>query len=694
MIELDNLCMHCMGQLNHSNEICPHCGADPALNVNAANQLECGTILAGTYLVGCVLGQGGFGITYIGLDLNLNQKVAIKEYYPAGFVTREGQTRTLVVPLPGKRMELFERGKEKFLNEAQILAKFSDEPSIVDVRGFFLENGTAYIVMKFVEGVPLNQYANQNGGKLPAKEVLKMMEPLFSSLSKVHAEGLLHRDISPDNIMRKKNGTLVLIDFGAARQMSIDGEHSNTINVKHGFAPEEQYRTHGEQGPWTDVYALCATIYRLTTGVTPQQALDRAMSDVPLLPPNKLGADFTPAQQQAILHGLAVRASRRTQSIEQLCDELKSLSVQQQNEDNNDGLLPGHERVKPVKRDKQKTAWWKSKYALSALTAVLVLLIGLPLLISKKQSADSEKVETQIAAAVETEAPAQPTPDLNPLPDVGSAFYGHLAAGTQYSAALNLDGTVSVYGGNNSEIHASGWHDIVQIAGYGDLLVGLCADGTVVATGTDTEHLTGEYQSWQNIQAIEAGYQSVSALDASGYVLYDGTNYQDLNECENWRNISLLVRGDEHMVGVTADGKLLDAGMNNVGQRDVAGISNVLDAATSCQSTYILKRDGTVQIVGGNPEYEEGQASAANWIGVIAISSGDRHVIGLRVDGFVLKGGDNEYGQCNVDGWRNIIAICAGHRHTIALDRNGVLHMTGSNKYGQTTGDGDTILRD
>ena len=318
------ICLHCMGQLDHPDEVCPHCGADPKETFNAPNQLECGSILAGTYLVGCVLGQGGFGITYIGLDLNLNLKVAIKEYYPEGYVTREGQTRATVIPLPGERKALFEHGKERFVSEAKTLAIFGDDPAIVGVRAFFFENGTAYIVMNFVEGETLKEYVKLRGGKLPAREVFAMMEPLFASLSKVHEAGLLHRDISPDNIMRRKNGSLILLDFGAARQMSIDGEHSNTINVKHGFAPEEQYRTHGEQGPWTDVYALCATIYRLTTGVTPQQALDRAMSDAPLLPPSQLGAALSAKQEQALLHGLAIRADQRTRSIEQLKVELKS----------------------------------------------------------------------------------------------------------------------------------------------------------------------------------------------------------------------------------------------------------------------------------------------------------------------------------------------------------------------------------
>ncbi len=157
--------------------------------------------------------------------------------------------------------------------------------------------------------------------------MLGFIKPLCASLARVHEAGLLHRDISPDNIIIKKNGMPVLLDFGAARQISMTGEHSNTINVKHGFAPEEQYRTHGEQGPWTDVYALAATIYRLTTGVNPPQALDRLTSDTPITQPNRLGADLTPAQEAAVLHGLAVRASDRISSMDQFLHELSLTTV-------------------------------------------------------------------------------------------------------------------------------------------------------------------------------------------------------------------------------------------------------------------------------------------------------------------------------------------------------------------------------
>ena len=327
MFTPETTCLCCFQELHEPKGVCPYCGCNNATISNEAHQLEAGSILVGTYLIGKVLGQGGFGITYVGWDLNLEIKVAIKEYYPEGCVTRDTHTHVTVLTYAGTKDVFFQKGKERFVGEARSLAKFSGDSGVVGVRAFFYENGTAYIVMDFVDGETLKAYAARVGGRMPASQVLSLFQPLIRSLARVHESGLLHRDISPDNIMLKPDGTLALLDFGAARQISVAGEHSNTINVKHGFAPEEQYRTRGEQGPWTDVYALCATIYRLTTGVTPTEALDRMANDEPLAPPNAYGADFTPEQEAALMHGLALRANARTRDLRQLTEELYAVSA-------------------------------------------------------------------------------------------------------------------------------------------------------------------------------------------------------------------------------------------------------------------------------------------------------------------------------------------------------------------------------
>ena len=216
MLKPEETCMCCFAQLTKPKGVCPKCGCDNAAVYNEAHQLECGSILAGTYLIGKVLGQGGFGITYIGWDLNLDIKVAIKEYYPEGCVTRDAHTHISVLTYAGPKEAYFQKGKERFVNEAKALAKFPGDSGVVGVRTFFYENGTAYIVMDFVEGETLKAYAQRRGGKLPAAEVLSLFQPIFRSLARVHDSGLLHRDISPDNLMLKTDGTLALLDFGAA----------------------------------------------------------------------------------------------------------------------------------------------------------------------------------------------------------------------------------------------------------------------------------------------------------------------------------------------------------------------------------------------------------------------------------------------------------------------------------------------
>jgi serine/threonine protein kinase len=268
-----------------------------------------------------MLGEGGFGITYIGWDLNLDLKVAIKEYYPSGFVTRETTSATTVQPFSGSQGDFFLKGRDKFINEAKSLAKFFALPGIVAVKDYFLENGTAYIVMEYIEGKTMKGYLAEMGGKLPAAQVFDMLKPVMPSLSKVHQSGMIHRDISPDNIMLSDEGGMKLLDFGAAREFDGSGSKSLSVMLKPGFAPEEQYRSKGVQGPWTDVYALCATMYRCITGVTPTESNERVIED-DLKPPSALGAYIGAAQEAALMRGLAVFAKDRCQSIQELYDAL------------------------------------------------------------------------------------------------------------------------------------------------------------------------------------------------------------------------------------------------------------------------------------------------------------------------------------------------------------------------------------
>lgn len=314
---LDTLCLSCMKDAGEKFEHCPFCGA-PASIENQFHQLVPKSVLNGRFVVGKTLGQGGFGITYAGYDITTDTKVAIKEFYPDGGVARQKDLYTILPYSEKKTEELFADGKTKFLKEAQKLVQFANIEGIVQVKDYFEENGTAYIVMEYVEGPTLIQYLNKLGQPILPSDLYALLTPIFNALEQVHAQGILHRDISPDNIIVSPS-VAKLLDFGAARDFSLLGEKSNTINIKAGYAPEEQYLTHGKQGPWTDVYALCATCYRAVTGKTPSSSIERLSGDN-LVPPSTLSVNVTPAIEQVLLKGMAVRKENRYQSVKELRD--------------------------------------------------------------------------------------------------------------------------------------------------------------------------------------------------------------------------------------------------------------------------------------------------------------------------------------------------------------------------------------
>lgn len=319
-----NYCKFCMSRIEDTDRECPFCGRDLTTET-PAHHLAVGTILNGKFMVGEAIGEGGFGITYIGRDTKLDMKVAIKEYYPNGYANRSNTVSPSVTcGTEGERKEVFGKGLERFLREARILAKFSDEEGIVTVRDFFEENNTAYIVMEYLDGQTLKEFLKTKG-TLPAEYTIRLLMPVMQSLEKVHKQGLIHRDISPDNIMLV-NGKIKLLDFGAARNVSAIGNQSLSVMLKPGYAPEEQYRSKGVQGPWTDVYAICATMYKCITGITPDDSTQRLYSDE-LKTPTALGIDIDPMIENALMKGLSVLKKDRYQSIEELLDGFKGINV-------------------------------------------------------------------------------------------------------------------------------------------------------------------------------------------------------------------------------------------------------------------------------------------------------------------------------------------------------------------------------
>lgn len=324
---MNERCMGCMNEIDENLEFCPICGYQKNSKAREAYHLSPGTFLNDRYIIGKVLGFGGFGVTYIGYDTVLQKTMAIKEYLPGDFSTRLPDT-TQVTVFSGERTEQFLKGMRKVLDEAKRLARFQGEPGIVSIYDFFEDNQTAYIVMEYLDGETLKSRIDREG-KIPPKEAAEIVQKVINALKKVHEARIIHRDLSPDNIYLLKNGDVKVIDFGAARQAtSTQNSKSLSVLIKQGFSPEEQYGSRGVQGTWTDVYALAATYYKMLTGVTPPDAMERMAKDT-IKRPSNMGISLPKNTEAALMNALHVKIEDRTQTMEDFEKELGSESAKE-----------------------------------------------------------------------------------------------------------------------------------------------------------------------------------------------------------------------------------------------------------------------------------------------------------------------------------------------------------------------------
>ncbi len=271
------------------------------------------------YRIERLLGEGGFGLTYLALDENLHKQVAIKEYLPVDIAMRGGNAQ--VIPRTESSRNDFNWGLEAFINEARTLAKFHN-PYIVQVFRYFEANGTAYIVMEYVEGRTLRETV-QALGQLRQDEIMAILLPVMDGLMDVHGAGILHRDIKPENILIRDNGNPVLIDFGAARQALGGKSRPITAIITPGYVPIEQYSTRGNVGPWSDIYSLAAVAYFCLTRKRPEDASDRVIQDELLPAREAASAQALPGFLDAIDHGLAVSPQDRPQTLESWIQALR-----------------------------------------------------------------------------------------------------------------------------------------------------------------------------------------------------------------------------------------------------------------------------------------------------------------------------------------------------------------------------------
>ena len=684
-----NKCLGCMEDFQ--GYPCPNCGFDPGQGQKNTFSLPPQTILYGKYLVGRVLGQGGFGITYIGWDIALARKVAIKEYYPSGQVSRVPGTRSLIWSESDSAVAARQDGLEMFLKEARKMARVDDIPGVVRVRDLFRENDTAYIVMDFVEGETLKARLTRTGPMSwgQAKEIFR---PAIQAMEQVHKAGLIHRDLSPDNLMLTKDGQVFVLDLGAAKDLNVNQGASSMQVAKGGFSPYEQYTQRGGSGPWTDVYAMAATIYYTLTGKIPQPAMDRMEED--LLAWDIPNLDTLPRQAlEALKKAMVVSAKKRTQSMEELEKGLFEEWVEPEPKPEPEPspepkpkpeVKPEPEFVpKPVPEKKTK------KVVLAAAAAVAVVLSGIlwgtvlkpGTSVEPKATPPECGVETHETIMAATEAspeiatlapPEAPDDDWaldaesgttpgaepkeSPKPVKAMQQVSSIAVGYKHTVGLRKDGTVIAVGHNDDgECDVSGWSDIVAVAAGEYCTVGLRRDGTVVAVGYN-KYGQCNVSGWSDIVAVAAAARCshTVGLRSDGTVVAVGYNGNGQCDVSGWSDIVAVAAGGCHTVGLRSNGTVVAVGYNGDRECDVSGWSDIVAVAAGIGYTVGLRSDGTVVAVGDSKYGEYGQCDVSGWSDIVAVATGDKHTVGLRSDGTVVAAGWNYYGQCDVSTWSDI----------------------------------------
>ena len=673
--------------------------------------LPVNTVLAGKYLVGPVLGEGGFGITYAGYDLNMEARIAIKEYFPVELVSRDTTRRTegggsdRVISLSGEKSKTYQQGLKKYVDEARNVSQFSGTPGVVSVKDFFYENDTAYIVMEYIEGVSLKGYLKQKGGKLSEEEALAILRPVLEALEKVHEAGIVHRDISPDNIMLTLAGedgasgtapvsgqakaapsatapgssaaiygnivAVRLIDFGAARMTAKNDQKSLTIILKHGYAPEEQYRSHGEQGPWTDVYALCAVLYRMLTGTVPEPAMDRLFSDG-LKRPEELGAAVSPAVSEAIMRGLAVKKENRIQTMRELSDALYA-----------------GKKLKKTGQEKQRRIFTITALAAACILGIGIAGAGILFLAGGPKAPDAAK-----QTAGQTELAGQGGA-------VGQDGYAGQSgaegedggAGQKEAADSPEAGEASGEGAEVSLTLTENTHELgeqivwpkaeTMIAGGRQHLIFLQDDGTVLAAGSNSSGQC-DVQDWKNVAAVYASGYISAGLCTDGTVLLAGRDTLE-QAVSSWQGVTMLAIGGSHILGLTQDGRVISAGTNTDGCCETGGWEDIQSVWAVDNISYGVTSEGNVLVAGGpsviaDEEWKTVEERIASWTDIRQVVGYMDSVYGLMENGTVrCEGYVSEDKKKSVEAWENIQYLRAEQGFVAGLSRGGRLGRYGGN---------------
>ena len=380
-----NRCSKCMEEI-HSYP-CPRCKFDIASFQPKSYALAPNTILHGRYLLGVPLGQGGFGITYIAWDNKIGKAVAVKEYMPNAFASRVPGEKS-VSCYNTQALAEFRTGLEKTRRETRTLARFNELESVVKVYDCFEENDTAYIVMELLRGKTVKEILTERE-RLSFDETMRIMTPVLQTLDSMHSVGMIHRDVAPDNIFVCEDGKIKLLDFGAARVTSTSNEKTLSVILKQGYAPKEQYSGRGNQGAWTDVYAVCATMYRMLTGTTLPDSLSRTEDAAP-------DVAIPDSAKNALRKGLAVEPEKRTQSAGELLRELQKDLPQSSYAIDPRQFLDFEEKQKKRKR---------LRILLAAVAVILLAAVAVAVVTAiQKPTTTTEPDETETASLLQAEA--------------------------------------------------------------------------------------------------------------------------------------------------------------------------------------------------------------------------------------------------------------------------------------------------
>ncbi len=397
---MDKRCNNCFQFHNDDSSPCPYCGYIKGTPPKESFQLYPGTELLGRYIIGQVVGFGGFGTTYKAWDKLCNNVVAIKEYLPIGSVSRNPKESNLIVYT--EKEKVFKKGLSRFIDEAASMMRFNKCDNIVNIYNYFEVNNTGYIVMELLEGQTLSSFLRKRKSKLPFDEVIEITRSVCEALENLHNIGMVHRDISPENIFMCSDGKVKLIDFGAARE-TLDEQRRMTIILKPGYAPPEQYESVNKQGPWTDIYAVGATLYLLLTGSKPQESTARMQSDK-LIAPNKVDSNIPSYLSNLVMKAMALDIKKRYKTMEEFKQALlsKTKEVNKKNIDNKENedgseIIGGYNLEvtanETISKKRRKTS--PKPIMLMSVALITVAVICLVILLEKKEFSSNASTENK-----------------------------------------------------------------------------------------------------------------------------------------------------------------------------------------------------------------------------------------------------------------------------------------------------------